>query len=66
MTTITIHENENLEKTDFLNLEELMLYLLEQHGYGTLHPLDKKEITPDRKQRIDTALKADKSKMLNL
>jgi hypothetical protein len=66
MTTITIENEENLKKTNFLNLDELISYLLAKEGYGILHPVDKNELTSTQKKRIDTALKTEKSKMLNI
>ena len=66
MTIITIENEENLKKTNFLNLDELINYLLTKEGYGILHPVDKNELTSLQKKRIDTALKTEKSKMLNI
>jgi len=34
MTTITIENEVNLEKTNFSNLDELISYLLKKEGYG--------------------------------
>lgn len=66
MTIITIENEENLKKTNFLNLDELMSYLLKKEGYGVLHSVDENELTSKQKKRVDLALKTDKSKLLNI
>lgn len=66
MTIITIENEENLKKTNFLNLDELMSYLLKKEGYGILHSVNENELTPKQKKRVDVALKTDKSKLLNI
>lgn len=66
MTTITIQNGQDLKKTNFLNIDELISYLLKKEGYGVLHSLDEKEITSDRKKRFNQALNTDKSKMQNI
>lgn len=63
---ITIENEENLKKTNFLNLDELINFLLKKEGYGILHSVDEKELTSDQKKRIDTALKTEKENMLNI
>ena len=65
MTTITIKNGKKLKKTNLLNVGELIHYLLENDGYGILHPLEENEITPERENQFNKALSTDKSKMLN-
>ncbi len=66
MTTITLKNGDGLKKTNFLNLDELINYILTEEGYGVLHHVDAKDITPEQKKRFEKALKTDKSKMLNI
>ncbi|TXD51790.1 MULTISPECIES: hypothetical protein [unclassified Polaribacter] len=69
--TIDYDDNQNRKrrepkKTNFLNLDELIDYLLTKEGYGILHAVDKNKLTSIQKKRIDTALKTEKYKMLNI
>ena len=66
MTTITIKNGKKLKKTNFLNVGELIHYLLENDGYGILRPLEENEITAEREIQFNKALNTDKSKMLNI
>ncbi len=67
MTTITIKENINWDKTEFDSLQEFLNYLLNtEEPPGTLFPLDDKEITPDMEERFKKALNTPKSNMLNI
>lgn len=66
MTTITIKSGQQLKKTSFLSIDELLNYLLEKEDYGILHPIDEKDITPAQKKRFNKALNTDKSSMLNI
>lgn len=65
-TTITIKNGKKLRKTNFLDIAELINYLIDKEGYGILHHLEEKEITKERQKRFDLALKTKKSKMLNI
>ena len=65
MTTITLENGDNLKKTNFLNIDELINYLLKNEGYGVLHSVDENNTTPEQKKRFEKALKTDKSDMLN-
>jgi hypothetical protein len=66
MTTITINDNLNLDKSEFNNLQELIDYLLSNEQLGVLLPLDKNDITPRMEKRFEKALKTPKSEMLNI
>ena len=66
MTTITIKNGKKLRKTNFLDVAELINYLIDKEGYGILHNLEEKEITKERQKRFDLALKTKKTKMLNI
>ncbi|RLD25675.1 MAG: hypothetical protein DRI54_04395 [Bacteroidetes bacterium] len=66
MTTITIKENINLDKTEFNSLQDFVNYLLKEEPLGLLLPLDKKGITQQSEKRFKKALKTPKSEMLNI
>lgn len=66
MTTITINENINWDKTEFNDLQELINYLLEKEPVGVLLPLNENEITPQREARFKKALNTPKPEMLNI
>jgi myosin heavy subunit len=66
MTTITINENINWDKTEFKNLQEFINYLLKKEPIGVLLPLNEDEITPQREERFKKALNTPKSEMLNI
>ncbi|NOX87200.1 MAG: hypothetical protein GXO86_14785 [Chlorobi bacterium] len=67
MTTITIKENINWDKTEFNSLQEFVTYLLNnEEALGILFPLDEKEITSEMEERFQKALNTPKSEMLNI
>ena len=66
MTTIKIKEDFNLDKTEFTSLQEFVNYLLKKEPLGLLLPMDKQEITQQRKKRFKKALDTPKSEMLNI
>ncbi len=66
MTTITIKDNQQIDKTSFESLEELAEYLFESFDFGQLRPLGEKELTAQQKERMTQALKTQKSKMFNI
>jgi hypothetical protein len=66
MTTITIKNGKNISRTDFEDIDELLAYFMDKMEFGTLLPLDKKDVTIERKKRFEKALSTPKSKMLNI
>lgn len=66
MTTITIKNGENISRTKFESIDELLAHFMGEMGFGTLLPLDKKDISTERANRFKKALNTPKSKMLNI
>ena len=52
MTTITIKDGKNISRTRFENIDELLAYSMGEMGFGTLLPLNKEDISPERKKRF--------------
>ena len=66
MTTITIKSDEKLSRTQFESVDELLAHFMGKRGFGVLLPLDKKDLTTERKMRFKKALNKPKSQMLNI
>ena len=66
MTTITIKNGKNISRTKFENIDDLLAHFMEKMEYGFLLPLDKENLTDNRKKRISKALNTPKSQMLNI
>ncbi len=66
MTTITINENVNFEKTEFEDLQDLFNYLIEKEPFNVLLPLDENDVTPEREERFQRAINTPKSELLNI
>lgn len=66
MTTITIKDGQNISRTKFENIDELLAHFMEKMGFGVLFPLDKNDITIEQKKRIDKALNMPNSELLNI
>ena len=66
MTIITIKNGKNISRTQFENIDELLAHFMEKMEYGFLLPLDKKDLTDNRKKRFTKALNTPKSQMLNI
>jgi len=66
MTTITIKENIQLDKTEFISLQDFVNYLLKNEPIGLLLPFDKGEITKQMEKRFKKALNTPKSDMINI
>ncbi|MEQ9297577.1 MAG: hypothetical protein RIF33_03390 [Cyclobacteriaceae bacterium] len=66
MTTITIKDNQQIDKTSFDSLEELAEYLFESFDFGQLKPLEENELSLHQKKRMVDAIKTPKSEMFNI
>ena len=55
MTTITIKNGKNISRTEFENLDDLLAHFMEKMEFGVLLPLDKEDLTSNRKKRFNKA-----------
>ncbi len=66
MTTITIKHAKNITKTEFENIDELLVHFMKERGFGELIPLDTKELTEEQNARFEKALRTPKNEMYNI